>query len=161
MRHRGIAPWVLILALGVSAAGPAAAQVPTAGSQGGLITRYFKRPAATAPRVEKEDPKVIPAVSPAVVKQARQSQALADWMRRAEVCLKLRDIAHETGDDELWRDIMRAEYVDGHSAELRQLLGELMQAREAEVPEDLSKDTYAWLRSLMPDILGASANAPV
>jgi len=64
------------------------------------------------------------------------------------------------GDDQLWRDIMRAEYVDGHGAELRQLLGELIQARDAEVPEDLSRDTYAWLRSIMPELLGATSGTP-
>src|SRR5437762_4976196 len=63
------------------------------------------------------------------------------------------------GDDELWRDLMRAEYIDGHTAELRQLLGELIQARDAEVPEDLSKETYAWLRSIMPEVLGGSTSA--
>lgn len=36
-------------------------------------------------------------------------------------------------DDGLWRDIMLAEHIDGHSSQLRQLLGELMQEREAEV----------------------------
>ncbi|XVU24215.1 LysM peptidoglycan-binding domain-containing protein [Actinoplanes sp. CA-054009] len=57
------------------------------------------------------------------------------------------------GDDELWRDIMRAEHLDGHNAQLRQLLGALMQARDAEVPEDLAKSTYAWLRTALPDVL--------
>jgi hypothetical protein len=60
------------------------------------------------------------------------------------------------GDDELWHDIMHAEHLDGHTAELRQLLGELIQAREAEVPEDLQPATYRWLRSLAPDLLHAS-----
>ena len=43
-----------------------------------------------------------------------------------------------------------------HTAELRNLLGELMRARDAEVPEDLTPETYAWLRRLLPDLLGAS-----
>lgn len=57
------------------------------------------------------------------------------------------------GDDALWRDIMQAEHADGHTAQLRQLLGELMQSREAEVPEDLSAETYTWLRKAIPDVL--------
>jgi len=60
------------------------------------------------------------------------------------------------GDDELWHDIMHAEYVDGHTAQLRQLLAELMHARDAEVPEDLQPTTYQRLRSLLPDLLNAS-----
>jgi hypothetical protein len=63
------------------------------------------------------------------------------------------------GDDELWRDLMRAEHTDGHSSELKQLLGELIHAREAEVPEDLAKNTYAWLRELLPEVLGASVGS--
>ncbi|BCJ58207.1 hypothetical protein Jiend_16290 [Micromonospora endophytica] len=63
------------------------------------------------------------------------------------------------GDDGPWHDLMRAAYIEGHSAELRNLLGELMSAREAEVPEDLAPDTYAWLLHLLPDVLGV--NAPV
>jgi hypothetical protein len=51
---------------------------------------------------------------------------------------------------------MRAAHIDGHSAELRNLLGELMHARDAEVPEDLNPDTYAWLTALLPDVLSAS-----
>jgi LysM repeat protein len=65
------------------------------------------------------------------------------------------------GDDELWRDIMRAEHVDGHGAQLRRLLGELMRARDAEVPEDLAKNTYAWLRTVLPDVLEPSTSSPV
>lgn len=63
------------------------------------------------------------------------------------------------GDDELWRDIMRAEHIDGHNAHLRQLLGELMRARDAEVPEDLAKSTYAWLRTALPDVLEPSTTS--
>jgi hypothetical protein len=63
------------------------------------------------------------------------------------------------GDDEPWCDIMRAEHMDAHNAQLRRLLGELMQARDAEVPEDLSRDTYTWLRTVIPDVLGASTSS--
>ncbi|MFD6757360.1 LysM peptidoglycan-binding domain-containing protein [Micromonospora gifhornensis] len=61
------------------------------------------------------------------------------------------------GDDGPWHDLMRAAYIEGHSAELRNLLGELMNSRDAEVPEDLAPTTYAWLLHLLPDVLGASA----
>lgn len=63
------------------------------------------------------------------------------------------------GDDILWRDIMLAEHADGHRSQLRQLLGELMQARDAEVPEDLAKETFGWLCAEMPELLGASSGS--
>lgn len=63
------------------------------------------------------------------------------------------------GDDEPWHDLMRAAHMEGHASELRNLLGELMRVREAEVPEDLSPHTYAWLRPLLPDVLSASTPA--
>ncbi|MEU8088625.1 LysM peptidoglycan-binding domain-containing protein [Micromonospora sp. NPDC049101] len=63
----------------------------------------------------------------------------------------------ERGDDGPWHDIMRAAHAEGHTAELRNLLGELMRAREAEVPEDLAPVTYALLRELLPDLLSASS----
>ncbi|SCF29112.1 hypothetical protein GA0074696_4137 [Micromonospora purpureochromogenes] len=62
----------------------------------------------------------------------------------------------DRADDGPWRDIMRAAHAEGHAAELRNLLGELMRAREAEVPEDLAPTTYALLRELLPDLLAAS-----
>jgi LysM repeat protein len=55
------------------------------------------------------------------------------------------------GDDELWRDLMRAEHGDGRLDELRQLVTELMSARGVEVPEDLHPQTYQFLVSLLPD----------
>ncbi|MEV4824537.1 LysM peptidoglycan-binding domain-containing protein [Micromonospora sp. NPDC049274] len=63
----------------------------------------------------------------------------------------------ERGDDGPWRDIMRAAHVEGHTAELRNLLGELMRTREAEIPEDLAPVTYALLRQLLPDLLSATS----
>jgi len=48
---------------------------------------------------------------------------------------------------------MRVAHRDGHAAELRNLLAELMRVRDAEVPEDLSKETYTWLMPLLPDLL--------
>ena len=64
----------------------------------------------------------------------------------------------ERGDDAPWHDIMRAAHAEGHTAELRNLLGELMRVREAEVPEDLTPVTYALLRELLPDLLAASSS---
>ncbi|MFF0659151.1 LysM peptidoglycan-binding domain-containing protein [Micromonospora tulbaghiae] len=63
----------------------------------------------------------------------------------------------DRADDEPWRDIMRAAHAEGHAAELRNLLGELMRAREAEVPEDLAPTTYALLRELLPAVLAATS----
>ncbi len=54
---------------------------------------------------------------------------------------------------------MRAAHAEGHTAELRNLLGELMRTREAEVPEDLTPVTYALLRELLPDLLSATSGA--
>ncbi|MBP1782742.1 hypothetical protein J3R08_002592 [Micromonospora sp. HB375] len=65
----------------------------------------------------------------------------------------------ERGDDGPWHDIMRAAHAEGHTAELRNLLGELMRVREAEVPEDLTPATYALLRELLPDLLTASTSS--
>ncbi|WP_444951016.1 LysM peptidoglycan-binding domain-containing protein [Micromonospora ureilytica] len=65
----------------------------------------------------------------------------------------------ERGDDGPWHDIMRAAHAEGHTAELRNLLGELMRTREAEVPEDLTPVTYALLRELLPDLLSATSGA--
>lgn len=65
----------------------------------------------------------------------------------------------ERGDDGPWHDVMRAAHSEGHTAELRNLLGELMRVREAEVPEDLTPATYALLRELLPDLLAASTSS--
>src|SRR5262249_23637788 len=64
------------------------------------------------------------------------------------------------GDDEPWHDIMRAEYVDGHTAELRHLLAELIRVRDAEVPEDLQPATYELLRALLPELIHRTSGAP-
>ncbi len=100
MRHGAV--WVLALALIASAARFAAAEAPSGGS-GGVFTRWFKRPASPARAEKDEEPKAISLTAAKLAKEARQAQAMSDWMRRSEVCLKLRDVAHETGDDELWR----------------------------------------------------------
>ena len=59
------------------------------------------------------------------------------------------------GDDHPWQDLMRAVHADGRTAELRNLLDELVRTRDAEYPEDLPPDTYALLQDLLPDVLGA------
>ena len=59
------------------------------------------------------------------------------------------------GDDHPWQDLMRAVHADGRTAELRNLLDELVRTRDAEYPEDLPPDTYALLQNLLPDVLGA------
>ena len=62
------------------------------------------------------------------------------------------------GDDAPWIDLMRAMHQDGSTAGLRSLLGELLQAREAEVPEDLAPATYTWIRQLLPDPISAGVS---
>ena len=63
----------------------------------------------------------------------------------------------DRGDDTLWHHLMRAEHADGHTAELRNLMGELIRTRDAEVPEDLQPATYELLRTLLPDLFRASS----
>jgi hypothetical protein len=57
--------------------------------------------------------------------------------------------------DIAWRDLLRVAAAEGNTAELDQLLGELMNARDAEVPEDLDRDTYRLLCDLMPERMRA------
>lgn len=56
-------------------------------------------------------------------------------------------------DDHPWIDAMRVARADGRSAELRALLDDLVRTREAEVPEDLSPDTYGAVHELVGDLL--------
>ncbi|MGI5213858.1 peptidoglycan-binding protein [Plantactinospora sp. CA-290183] len=56
-------------------------------------------------------------------------------------------------DDHPWVDAMRVARADGRSAELRALLDDLVRTREAEVPEDLSPDTYGAIHELVGDLL--------
>ncbi len=57
--------------------------------------------------------------------------------------------------DIAWRDLLRVAAAEGNTAELDQLLGELMNARDAEVPEDLDRETYRLLCDLMPERMRA------
>ncbi len=61
----------------------------------------------------------------------------------------------DRASDIAWRDLLRVADAEGNTAELDQILGELMRARDAEVPEDLDKDTYRLLCDLMPDRMRA------
>ncbi|MFI5845604.1 hypothetical protein ACIA8K_38460 [Catenuloplanes sp. NPDC051500] len=54
-----------------------------------------------------------------------------------------------------WLDAIRIAYQAGHYVEVRTLLDDLVQARDAEVPEDLSAATYREIITLMPDIVGS------
>jgi hypothetical protein len=51
--------------------------------------------------------------------------------------------------DEPWLDLMRAEQLDGNRAELHELHHELLIARDAEVPEDLTPFTYREVELLL------------
>jgi hypothetical protein len=99
MRHRKVAPWALVMALVAGTGNPALCQPPS-GSQGGLITRYFKRPAASK-SPEKDDP--VASATLTLAPAARRAQALADWTRRVEVCQRLHEIAYQEHDEDLKR----------------------------------------------------------
>src|SRR5690606_15639809 len=55
--------------------------------------------------------------------------------------------------DQPWRDYLRALHRRGHGAQLRTAFGELMRARDAEVPEELDPDTYKVALDVLPDYL--------
>ena len=57
----------------------------------------------------------------------------------------------DRGHDEPWVDLMKAERLDGHRAELRQLRDQLLRARDAEVLEDLAPATYRDVQKLLRD----------
>ena len=59
--------------------------------------------------------------------------------------------------DQPWQDLLRAEHADGRSGQLRALLAELMEAREAESPEDLAPETYRLVSAWPPHLLVPSA----
>jgi hypothetical protein len=52
--------------------------------------------------------------------------------------------------DQPWRDLMRAEHTDGRHDQVRALVAELMEARDAEALEDLAPDTYHLIRTWSP-----------
>ncbi|MEV6922972.1 peptidoglycan-binding protein [Dactylosporangium sp. NPDC051485] len=57
----------------------------------------------------------------------------------------------ERANDIAWRDLLRVAAAEGNAAELDHLLDELMTARDAEIPEDLDKETYRLLCDVMPE----------
>ncbi|MFI5843911.1 hypothetical protein ACIA8K_29855 [Catenuloplanes sp. NPDC051500] len=61
----------------------------------------------------------------------------------------------ERAEDHPWLDAMRIAYQAGHRTEVRTLLDDLVQARDAEVPEDLTAATYRQIITLMPEIVSA------
>jgi hypothetical protein len=61
----------------------------------------------------------------------------------------------DRASDIAWRDLLRVAAAEGNNAEMDQLLGELLQARDAEVPEDLDRETYRLLCELLPDRMRA------
>jgi LysM repeat protein len=97
------------------------------------------------------------------------ASAVVDTTHRlVELCLDGGDIAGarwavdqawladpNRASDIAWRDLLRVAAAEGNSAQLDQFLGDLMRVREAEVPEDLDKDTYQLLRTLMPERIRA------
>jgi LysM repeat protein len=56
--------------------------------------------------------------------------------------------------DITWRDMLRVAAADGNTAELQQTVADLMEARDAEVPEDLDSETYQTLCDVAPDVVG-------
>ncbi|GLH99795.1 LysM peptidoglycan-binding domain-containing protein [Phytohabitans aurantiacus] len=95
--------------------------------------------------------------------------AVVDTAHRfAELCLDAGDLPDarwavdqawladpDRSSDITWRDLLRVAAAEGNTAELEQILGELIRVREAEVPEDLDKETYRLLCDLMPDRMRA------
>jgi hypothetical protein len=95
----------LTLAFGLAVVGMASAQESSSWLPGWLAPAQK----ADADKVaDKGDaPKVVPAVNRSALKAARKAKA--DWERRTEVCLKLREIALESGDEDLLRKIEQLE----------------------------------------------------
>jgi hypothetical protein len=97
MRHRNVWAGGLALGLGLCVVGITLGQEP-AGSEGNWFTRLFARPAPRpAARKDAKEPVIVPVVSPRVVR----AQAQADYLRRLEICDKLREIAFQNDDSEL------------------------------------------------------------
>jgi nucleoid-associated protein YgaU len=63
------------------------------------------------------------------------------------------------GYDQPWRDLMLAQHLQGQFAELHTTFAELMQVRDAEVPEDLEPETFQVVLQLLPDVVGAATSA--
>ncbi|WP_203993953.1 LysM peptidoglycan-binding domain-containing protein [Virgisporangium aurantiacum] len=61
--------------------------------------------------------------------------------------------------DITWRDMLRVAAAEGNSAELEQVVADLIDAREAEVPEDLDSETYQVLCEVAPHYVGNPGRA--
>ena len=111
----------LALALGLGAAGLARGDDPAARGQGNWFSRLF-----TAAPAEKAPEKKAEPAEPAVPAGVLRSQAKADWLRRADVCDRLREIALQTDDDELARQAEQLEQRawDAYTQQLRRAEGE-------------------------------------
>jgi hypothetical protein len=102
MRHGTRWTWVLALGAGLGLASLTRADDDEAKPPptGNWFTRLFTPPGAAKKKDDKtkKDAAAGP-VSPALVRQ----KAFAEWQRRVEVCYKLKQIALETGDQDLDR----------------------------------------------------------
>jgi hypothetical protein len=96
MRYRNLGAAGLALALGLGIVGIGLGQQP-AGSDASWFSRLFGRTTPASEAKDSKEVKVVPAVSPAKVR----AQAEANYMRRLEVCDKLREVAMQNGDQEL------------------------------------------------------------
>lgn len=98
MRPGDVGKWALALALGLGAAHEVRGQDPAPRKPRGLIAQIFGRNDKAPPAPDKKAPAAAP-VAPSV----RRAQALADLMRRQEVCQKMMEIGWASGDEELQR----------------------------------------------------------
>jgi len=99
MRHRNVWAAGLTLGLGMGTVGLALGQEPPR-SGAGILDRLFAgnpAPAGRADAKKDTDAKPAPAGTPSV----SRAQALNDYLRRLEVCDKLRQVAEFHGDDDL------------------------------------------------------------
>jgi hypothetical protein len=129
------------LALGLGLAGPVRAEDDVKPAKSGnWFTRLFVRDQAKAKAATKEEAATPAPISPALARQ----KALWECMRRQEVCDKLKQIAAQTGDDDLRR---KAEILDQRAWDVY-----LQRTGNAKAP--LSSD-----EQVLEDHLGAAANA--
>lgn len=99
MRHTIV--WAAGLALGLGMVGLAPGQEPPR-SGVGLLDRLFTGNPVTAPaRTETQELKKDERTAPIAPPRVSRAQALSDYLRRLEVCDKLRQIADMRGDEEL------------------------------------------------------------
>jgi hypothetical protein len=105
MRHRTI--WAGALTLGLCAASLALGEEPGNGD-GNWLSRLFSR-GSSAPTIRAADKKEDKAGTPTMAPAVPRAQALADCLRRLEVCDRLREIAFQTGDMDLMRKVEQIE----------------------------------------------------